>query len=96
MKVMTKVTVRLFTSLREVAGTKETAVEGESVRQVLDELVRTYGEKFRNAIFDAETGKIRRYYSVLVNGRNVYLIDGLDTRLQDGDTVSIFPPVGGG
>lgn len=93
---MTRVTVKLFTSLREIAGTKEATVEGESVREILDELVRNYGDKFYKAIFDEKTGKIRRYYSVLVNGRNIYLIDGLDTRLRDGDTVSIFPPVGGG
>jgi len=93
---MTRVVVKLFTSLREIAGTKETAVEGESVRQILDELVQTYGDKFYNAIFDEKTGNIRRYYSVLVNGRNVYLLDGLDTKLNDGDTISIFPPVGGG
>jgi len=93
---MTRVVVKLFTSLREIAGTKETAVEGESVRQILDELVQTYGDKFHNAIFDEKTGNIRRYYSVLVNGRNVYLLGGLDTKLNDGDTISIFPPVGGG
>ena len=93
---MTRVVVKLFTSLREIAGTKETAVEGENVRQILDELVRTYGDRFYNAIFDEKTGKIRRYYSVLVNGRNVYLLDGLDTKLSEGDTISIFPPVGGG
>ena len=93
---MARVTVKLFTSLREIAGTKETTIEGESVRETLDELVRAYGDKFYSAIFDRDTGKIRRYYSVLVNGRNIYLLDGLDTRLKDGDTVSVFPPVGGG
>lgn len=93
---MARVTVKLFTSLREIAGTKETTIEGESVRETLDELVQAYGDKFYSAIFDRDTGKIRRYYSVLVNGRNIYLLDGLDTKLKDGDTVSVFPPVGGG
>lgn len=96
MNAMARVTVKLFTSLREIAGTKETTVEGESVRETLDELVRSYGDKFYDAIFDRETGKIRRYYSVLVNGRNMYLMEGLNTKLNDGDTLSIFPPVGGG
>jgi molybdopterin synthase sulfur carrier subunit len=33
---------------------------------------------------------------VLKNGREVLHLDGLDTPLDDGDRVSVFPPVAGG
>lgn len=43
-----------------------------------------------------ENGDVRTAVNVLVNGRDVAHIDGTDTVLEDGDTVSIFPPVAGG
>jgi len=33
---------------------------------------------------------------ILVNGKNIEHLEKLDTKLKDGDVVSIFPPVGGG
>ena len=36
------------------------------------------------------------YLHVLVNGRNIVFLDGADTKLNDGDTVAVFPPIGGG
>jgi len=33
---------------------------------------------------------------ILLNGRSVHAMDGLDTPLADGDTVSILTPVSGG
>ena len=44
-----------------------------------------------------EQGQLWRHVHVMVNGRDApYLEKGLDTQLQDGDTLDIFPPVGGG
>ena len=34
--------------------------------------------------------------TVLVNGRNVNLLGGLDTELRDGDLVVLLPPLSGG
>ncbi len=36
------------------------------------------------------------YLHVLVNGRNIVFLDGERTRLHDGDTVAVLPPIGGG
>ncbi|HCA40738.1 MAG TPA: hypothetical protein DEP01_04035 [Aminobacterium sp.] len=33
---------------------------------------------------------------IMVNGKHIVHLQGLDTPLNDSDTVNIFPPVGGG
>ncbi|MGD2142217.1 MAG: MoaD/ThiS family protein [Candidatus Bathyarchaeota archaeon] len=34
--------------------------------------------------------------AILVNGRNIDLLDGIETRLQDGDEIVFMPPAAGG
>ena len=41
-------------------------------------------------------GGLARGVKVFLNGRDIDFLSGLDTRLSDGDEISIFPPVGGG
>jgi molybdopterin synthase sulfur carrier subunit len=43
-----------------------------------------------------EDGAIRDQLSVLKNGRDVYHMAGMDTPMEDGDRLSVFPPVAGG
>ena len=43
-----------------------------------------------------EDGDIRDMLTILKNGREVVHLDGLATVLEDGDTLSVFPPVAGG
>ncbi|MDH5419483.1 MAG: MoaD/ThiS family protein, partial [Candidatus Bathyarchaeota archaeon] len=33
---------------------------------------------------------------ILINGRGIKALQGFETKLKEGDTVAIFPPVGGG
>jgi molybdopterin synthase sulfur carrier subunit len=44
----------------------------------------------------SESGDVRRDVSVLVNGGNALRRDGARTRLEDGDRLTLLPPVGGG
>lgn len=91
---MPVVTVQLFAVLREVAGTSRLAVEASSVQDVLSHLVRTY-EGLGNRLL-TPAGELREDVAVLVNGRNVRFLQGLDTSLAAGDTVTLIPPVAGG
>ncbi|MEV6289854.1 MoaD/ThiS family protein [Streptomyces sp. NPDC051896] len=43
-----------------------------------------------------EEGKLRRFVNVYLNDEDVRFIDGIDTKLSDGDTVTILPAVAGG
>lgn len=86
--------VKFFATFREVTQEKETEVEARNIEEVLHKLVNKYGKKFEKLVF--ESGKLRAYTKILVNGRNIEHLDKLKTRLKNDDIVAIFPPVGGG
>lgn len=96
-----QVSVRFFTSLRELVGKREETLsfpEGEKVtiELVLTELKKIYGKTFTDYVFDGETEQVKSFLQLLVNGRSASMIDGLKTVLKDGDVLAILPPVGGG
>ena len=43
-----------------------------------------------------ESGQIRGFVNIYVNGEDVRFSDGLETGLKDGDEISIVPAVAGG
>lgn len=70
-------------------------LKGHTVQDLLTQLCDERGTKFCKTVFD-DAGQLRRYIKVLVNGRGLHVLQGLNTPLSDGDVVAIFPPVAGG
>ena len=66
-----------------------------TIGELLTRLTEKYGEKFREYLYD-ERGTVQSFLSILVNGKSIYVLQGLDTELKEGDSVAILPPVGGG
>jgi len=96
-----QVSVRFFTSLRELTGKREQTLkfqDGEpvTVDKVLKRLAERYGKGFVEYAYDRKTGEVKGFLQFLVNGRSVSTLNGLDTKLADGDVLAIIPPVGGG
>jgi molybdopterin synthase sulfur carrier subunit len=91
-----KVTVKFFATFREIFGgdAREFDLdEGTEVQNLLDLL--SDSSQRREELFEtADT--LKPYVKVLKNGRNIHFLDGLKTKLEAGDVLSIFPPVGGG
>ncbi|MHA1769993.1 MAG: ubiquitin-like small modifier protein 1 [Candidatus Thorarchaeota archaeon] len=93
---MARVTVKFFASVREALGTRHVEVEANTIQDVLDALAEMFGSAFTDNVLDPETGNLKRFYSCMVNGKRTELLDGNDTTLKEGDSIAIFPPVGGG
>lgn len=96
-----RVSVRFFTSLRELTGKREETLEFSgnekiTIGLVLERLSKRYGREFVDYVFDRKTGEVKGFLQFLVNGRSASTLSGLDTPLRDGDVLAIVPPVGGG
>ncbi len=89
------VIVRIPTQLRELSGgVSEASLEGSTVSELLSAL-ETAHPGFNERLFD-DTGGLRRFVNVFVADEDVRFLDGLDTAVGDGQTVSIIPAVAGG
>jgi len=89
------VTVRIPTQLRTLSGgNSEVQVEGTTVAATLKALEAAH-PGFNDRLFD-ESGKLRRFVNVFVADEDIRFLDGIDTAVADGTTVSIVPAVAGG
>ena len=88
-------TVRIPTQLRTLSGgAAEVSVEGATVGEVLAAL-ETAHPGFSARLFD-EGGGLRRFVNVFVADEDVRFVEGLATKVEAGQTVSIIPAVAGG
>lgn len=92
------VVVKFFATFRDITGDSKIEVNGVStVNELVNKLAERYGKKFLDAVFeDQKRQKLRETVNILVNGRSIVLMDGLNTKLNDSDSVAIFPPISGG
>jgi molybdopterin converting factor small subunit len=89
------VIVRIPTTLRPLSGGQsEVKVEGATLGEVLGNLDAAH-PGFRDRLFD-EQGGLRRFVNVFVADDDVRFLQGLETPVPDGETVSIIPAVAGG
>ena len=93
---MAHVLVKFFATVREITGVKSIELEADNIRELLDLLVQTYGTKFKETTLNKDTGELKQFFSCMVNGKRIELLDGYATILKDNDSVALFPPVGGG
>ncbi|WP_440770111.1 ubiquitin-like small modifier protein 1 [Natronorubrum sp. DTA28] len=88
---------KLFADLAERAGDKHVTVDasaGDTVGDALEQLVADRSALEERVLDD---GDLRSQINVLRNGTNVLVEEeGLETELEEGDELALFPPVSGG
>ena len=88
-------TVRIPTQLRTLsAGASEVTLEGATLGELLKALDAAH-PGFADRLFDG-SGKLRRFVNVYVAEEDVRFLQGLETPIAEGATVSIVPAVAGG
>ncbi|WP_049922655.1 ubiquitin-like small modifier protein 1 [Halopiger djelfimassiliensis] len=91
-----EIELRFFATFRDAVGQKERTRVFDDEATVGDVLVALEDEYDGLEGQLLEQGAVRDQLNVLKNGRNVVHMDGTGTELEEGDVVSVFPPVAGG
>lgn len=88
------ITVRIPTPLRTLTGGKdEVTAAGENVRDIIEDLERNHpGLKERLC----DDKGVRRFVNIYANEEDIRFLDGLDTAVKDGDSLSVVPAIAGG
>jgi molybdopterin converting factor small subunit len=79
--------VRFLGAIRQVAGKASFGIDAATVEQLLEMLKQVMSPTFRELLF--EGGKLRQDIEVLVNDRNITVLDGLQTALAPFDQVTL-------
>jgi len=96
---MPEIQVRALGRIKDLIGSREVKirVRNEStVGGALRFLAKERGKFLEDRIFDPNTNELRPHIRVLLNGQNINLLEGLETKVKDRDVIAIFPPAGGG
>ncbi|MBT94847.1 MAG: molybdopterin synthase sulfur carrier subunit [Acidimicrobiaceae bacterium] len=89
------VTIRIPTTFRELTKSHSTlSSNGANLRELLDQLRPEYPD-FVNRVLD-EDGNLQRFVNIFLDDEDVRFLGGLDTQLEEGQTLSIVPAVAGG
>ena len=92
---MPSATVKIPPVLRPQTGGEATvAADGATVGDVLEALVEAHPGT-RDQLFGPDDD-LNRYVNVYLNDEDVRVLDGLETAIDDGDTVVILPAMAGG
>ncbi len=69
---------------------------GMTVRDLFKVLSEHSGTNFDREIYDLKSGRMNEHIAAFVNSREIRSLEGLDTKLKDGDVITILPPMAGG
>ncbi|MEW6222025.1 MAG: MoaD family protein [Candidatus Hadarchaeota archaeon] len=95
---MVGVNVKFSVMFKDFVGVTETNVDlvDDTVKGLVDALIKKFGPPFGERVLDPKTGGLRRFVNVFVNGKDIRILQGLDTRLEEGAEVRLIPAVAGG
>lgn len=98
MRVVARASLEVPGTLAPLWGEQRRALieydAGAALSEFLDRATQGY-PRFARRIRD-ETGAVRRYVNVFIDGENARALDGLDTLVPDGASVLIIQSVAGG
>jgi molybdopterin synthase sulfur carrier subunit len=91
------VSVSIPTILRShTGGEKRVTATGDTLEAVISNLEANYSGISERLVDSSSPGKLQRFVNIYVNDEDVRFSGGLDTEINDGDTVTILPAVAGG
>lgn len=92
------ITVKFVGAFRHFSGASELILERKgciSIGEMVNELVMEL-PMLKKSLFDQQLEDLRLNALILVNGREIGVLNGLETKLYDGDQVALVPVMHGG
>ncbi len=88
--------IRFYATLRPLVGGRSLALAAppRTVQGVIQRLIEEY-PGLQGKLLD-EAGEVRRFVAVMLDGRDIRHLDGLQTPVRRDSEMDIFPPVAGG
>ncbi len=87
--------IKIPTPLRKFTnGESEVKGNGSTINELINDLNNKY-LGIKNRLLD-EKGKVRKFVNIYVNGEDIRFLDGLNTKVNGSDEVTIVPAVAGG
>jgi len=95
-----KVTVDYLGSIRQTLGLKQAEQvelkDGSSICDLLSLLAEKHGENFKKAVYEPKGLDLKPFHILSINGLLLNQLNGIETKLKDGDRVILMPVVTGG
>ena len=91
-------TIKFIGALRHLSGKTEFAVsfqEDITIKELVNEITQELPE-LKHTFSDQELNDSRSNSLVLVNGREISVLNGYETKIKDGDEIVFVPVVHGG
>lgn len=70
--------------------------EPATVRKTIQKLTEAFSSEFKRALVDPELEDPRPNALILVNGKEISVLQGLETKVNDGDEIVLVPVSHGG
>jgi molybdopterin synthase sulfur carrier subunit len=90
--------IKFLGALRHLCGKKQLALafqDGVSIKDVVNSISEQY-PPLKHTFCDQELNDARSNSLILVNGREISVLNGYETKLSDGDEIVFVPVVHGG
>ncbi|HID05878.1 MAG TPA: MoaD/ThiS family protein [Armatimonadetes bacterium] len=89
------VQVRIPTPMRRLTKDQDVVtVEASTIAEMIDKLEAQF-PGIKERLYD-ESGKLRQFVNIFVDGEDIRFLDGLNTQLSENSEVSIIPAIAGG
>jgi len=91
--------VRLLGALRGMSGKNRVSLKlekPETIKQVIQRIVERFPVEFGRALIDHELDDPRPNALIFLTGREISVLDGLETMVKDGDEIVLIPVSHGG
>jgi molybdopterin synthase sulfur carrier subunit len=97
--MVTNVEVKFLGVFRQFSGRNRVLVKLEkpaTIGKAIEKLVEAFSSEFKRTLVDPELEDPRPNALILVNGKEIGVLQGLETEVEDGDEIVLVPVSHGG